>query len=120
MLKESDLIQFTGTENWYRHTLTGFTYTDGVKYVAETAGAYWLIDAILISMRYDKKLSSPRYEGFVVWKLNVDLEKKSASLLCEDGNYNLIYSQEIKYTDFPLKSIGFFFENSVLILPSEH
>jgi len=35
MLKESDLNQFTGTENHFIHTLTGLRYTDGVKYVAE-------------------------------------------------------------------------------------
>ena len=41
ILRESDLREFTGTENWYRTLLFGdYLYTDGVKYVAEEGGAY--------------------------------------------------------------------------------
>jgi len=46
-LTEADLAQFTGSEQLYRHSLVKrFCYTDGVKYIAERAGAYWLIDEI--------------------------------------------------------------------------
>ena len=44
-LTEGDLAQFIGTSQYYRHNL-GLLYTDGVKYVADRGGAYWLIDAI--------------------------------------------------------------------------
>jgi hypothetical protein len=37
-LTRDDLIQFTGSEHWYRHAMVrDVLYTDGVKYVAETA-----------------------------------------------------------------------------------
>jgi hypothetical protein len=46
-LTKADLLEFTGTENWYRHSLNrNVTYTDGVKFMAESAGAYWLIDEV--------------------------------------------------------------------------
>ena len=46
-LREEDLIQFTGSETWYRHGLfRNFLYTEGVQYVAETGKAYWLLDKI--------------------------------------------------------------------------
>jgi hypothetical protein len=46
-LTKSDLAQFTGSEQWYRHGLVRkVLFTDGAKYVADTAGAYWLIDEI--------------------------------------------------------------------------
>jgi hypothetical protein len=49
-LSKTDLAQFTGTENWYRHALVRkVLYTDGVQYVAEHGGAYWLLDEIAIS-----------------------------------------------------------------------
>ena len=49
---ESDLDQFTGSENWYRHGLNrNVTFTDGAKYVADEGGAYWLLDAIAICQR---------------------------------------------------------------------
>lgn len=44
---EIDLSQFYGTENLYRwNSLTKSVLTDGCKYLAEVAGAYWLFDAI--------------------------------------------------------------------------
>ncbi len=38
-LDAADLAQFTGTEQWYRHWLGKALYTDGVKFVADQAGA---------------------------------------------------------------------------------
>jgi hypothetical protein len=37
----------------------------------------------------------------------------SATLTCEDGNGNAIYSKSIEYTDFPLPEIALYFTNSV-------
>jgi len=38
-MTQSDLAQFTGTENYYNHHL-GYRYTDGVKYLAEVGKCY--------------------------------------------------------------------------------
>lgn len=113
MLTVDSLFQFTGTEHWYKH-LSGYCYTDGVQFVAEEGGAYWLIDKIFLTTRYNAKL-----QEFAVWKLTV-CEDRSAMLVCEDGNYNELYGEKIKWTDFPLEEIEMWFENGVLILPSEH
>ena len=43
---ESQLAQFTGTEDYWRHWTGALVYTDGVKAMADLCGAYWLIDAI--------------------------------------------------------------------------
>jgi len=54
ILNKSDLAQFTGTEQWYRHAINrAVLYTDGAKYVADTAGAYWLLDEIALIQPYD-------------------------------------------------------------------
>lgn len=46
-LTQTELQQFTGSTNRYRHSLNRtVVYSDGVQYLAENAGAYWLIDAI--------------------------------------------------------------------------
>ncbi len=48
-LSTSDLAQFTGSENWYRHGVNrNVLYTDGAQHVAEHGGAYWLLDEIAI------------------------------------------------------------------------
>lgn len=113
MLTENGLNQFTGTEHWYKH-LSGYVYTDGVLYVAQEGGAFWLIDKILFTTRTKKIL-----QEFGAWKLEVS-NNESAILVCEDGNYNELHREQIDWTDFPLKKIELWFENGVLILPSEH
>ena len=113
MLTLNGLSQLYGTEHWYKH-LSGYLYTDGVQYVAQEGGAYWLVDKILFTTRAKEDL-----QEFAAWKLEVN-EDKSAILVCEDGNYHELYREKIDWTDFPLNKIEFWFENGVLILPSEH
>lgn len=111
----SNLPQFTGTGHWYKHSLNPrVTYTDGVKYLAEVAGAYWLIDEIALNNKFKRKLQA---EEFQVWTLNV--KDDSASLVCDDGNGNVVFRKKIDFTDFPLDKIELYFENDVICLPSE-
>lgn len=118
-LNESDLAQFSGSDNWYKH-FTGFLYTDGLQYVAETGGAHWLIDAICTNAKHQKKITqNARLRDFQLWILTVK-EDKSATLCCyEDSGMPLAFTQKIPYTDFPLKSIKLYLENNTLCLPSE-
>ena len=116
-LSESDLMQFTGTEQWYRHGINRkVLFTDGAKYVADTAGAYWLLDEIALIQPYDKRVAA---EEFQFWKLSVRPDH-TATLTCDDGNGNIVYTKAIEYTDLPLDEITFYFTNNVIYLPSEH
>lgn len=115
-LRASDLAQFTGSECWYRHPLNpSISYTDGAHYVAEAGGAYWLLDAI-VAHQQDARVRS---EPFQVWTLKVK-DDQSAVLNCEDGDYGLVASQNIDFTDFPLSQITLWFQNRVIFLPSEY
>ena len=50
-LSESDLRQFTGGDVRYRHAFNrAAIYTEGVQFLAERGGAYWLIDEIAIHL----------------------------------------------------------------------
>jgi hypothetical protein len=114
-LKPEDLGQFNGSENLYRHALTGFLYTDGVRHVAEAGGAYWLIDAILITARHKRRL---RGEAFQLWELKV--REGVGMLTCRaDSGEPALYRQRIPYTDFPLPYLMLYLENQTLCLPSE-
>ena len=116
-ITKTELAQFTGTENWYRHPIArNILYTDGIQYLAEKAGAYWLIDEIA----FNQMQPSIRKEEFQTWKLSVDLEKSTAILTCDDGNNRIVFSKKIEYTDFPLQEIRIFFVNNVILLPSEY
>jgi hypothetical protein len=115
-LNAAELKQFTGSENWYRHGLAAkMLCTDGVKFLAERAGAYWLIDEIAFA----QSIPAVRAQGFQAWKLDLNKSGCGAKLRCEDGNGNNFYTKRIPYTDFPLKTQKIWVENSVIMLPSE-
>jgi len=116
-LRKSDLAQFTGSENVYRHAINrNVLYTDGARHVAEHGGAYWLLDEIAIIQPYDKAVAA---EEFQAWKLSVRAGSK-ATLTCDDGNGRIVFTKEIEYTDFPLDEITLYFANNVIHLPSEY
>jgi hypothetical protein len=116
-LSTSDLAQFTGSEHWYRHGINrNVLYTDGAQHVAEHGGAYWLLDEIAIIQPYNKAVAA---EEFQVWKLTVNPDR-SATLSCDDGNSNIVFTKKIEHTDFPLDKITLYFTNNVIHLPSEY
>jgi hypothetical protein len=115
-LTESDLLQFIGTTQWYRHPLVrAVTYTDGAHYVAEHGGAYWLID-IIATTQLDRAV---RKQPFQVWKLTVKADR-TGTVTCDDGNGKQVYRQELEFTDFPLPEISFYFTDNVIMLPTEY
>ena len=87
--------------------------TDGVKAVADAAGAYWLLD-VVGSYQLDPKLD----KAFQVWTLTVDLEH-SKGVVRGYNDAELIITQEIEYTDFPLEEIKLFLMDGVILLPNE-
>ena len=108
-----------GCDQVFRHWL-GFNYTDGVKHVADKAGAHWLIDAIGSYQPSSKLRRNQRLQEFQLWELKVDPEAKTGVLtLREDDDVKPTVTQKIEYTDFPLASIKLYLENGLLLLPSE-
>jgi hypothetical protein len=113
-----DTSNFTGTENYYRHSLSKVLYTDGVQYVAAEAGAFWLLDEIAVAQSFNAKV---RGEEFQVWKL--DVKGSTATLRCEDGNGRKLLAKRIDFTTFPEPGIEIWVEvgeRPVMLLPSEH
>jgi len=117
-LTTADLSHFTGTNHYYRHWAMWLVYTDGVKYVANDANAYWLLDAIS-SYQTRTFLKDPMLQEFQVWKLTVTADQKGI-LVCERDTNDVVVTQEIAYTDFPLSEIKLYLVESVLMLPSEY
>ena len=105
-----NLEQFTGSENHYRHFFGG-VYTDGVKYVADEARAYWLLNAIF-SYRHE--------EPFQIWELKVTKEHTATLTMCEDSGLPEKVRQDFDVTDFPEPGIKFYLIDGILLLPSEY
>ena len=117
-LTKADLSRFSGgTVNYYRHALNRkVLFTDGAKYVADEGGAYWLLDEIALAQGHDKRVAN---QPFQVWMLMVRPDR-SATLRVEDGNYNLLLTRELDFTDFPSSEFTLWFSNNVIYLPIEH
>ena len=108
---ESDLAQFIGSENLYRHALNrNFMHTDGVNYLAEKAGAFHQLS---------RKV---RAESFQIWTLTLTGRKTPMAVAeCRaDTDSPLLARQDIEFTDFPLKSVKLYCVDGVLMLPSEY
>jgi hypothetical protein len=108
-----DLSQFYGTENYYRHPFTQSVYTDGVRYFAEVAGAYWFLD--IVFSEYDART---REEVFLTIYLQAENGKADITVL--DGNGNKFDEKHIDITDCPDGIYQFYFYDSVLMLTSEY
>jgi hypothetical protein len=119
MITQAELAQFTGTTQWYKHWLKRFVYTDGVKYLAEQGNAYWLIDAIA-SHQTKQLLEDQMLREFQIWTLKVNLEEKTATLVCERDTDDTVLTQDIDFTDFPLAEVKLYLTEGVLMLTSEY
>ena len=110
---EAELAQFHGTTKYYKN-FTGLLYTDGVRYLAERAECYWLIDLV---GSYQPKL---RDIPFQLWRIDVRDDKSALVTMIEDTGQPLKVRQEIPFTDFPLSEFEFFCIDNVMLLKSEY
>jgi len=113
----TELASFIGTTQYYRIT-NRFIVTDGVKYLADRASCYWLLDL------YAAHLASVDHEVDRFTVLKLVLQGAGANIAIEDGNDRLLASQAVEYTDFPLPAIQLFGcwdgQHWVAMLPSEY
>lgn len=110
---QSGLSSFSGSDKLYKHWTGRVKFTEGVKWLADEASAYWLIDAIA-SWQFRPDVSR---EEFQSWKFRRLPE--GAVLTCDDGDGNIVAKQEIEFTDFPLMEITLWCEFETIMLPSE-
>ncbi|GEM_PF-755005 len=124
-----DLRGFIGTEHYHKLDLfSGYLATDGVKEMAEQFNAYWLASDILICQ---KMVNALREQPFVIWKLKKSNNpEKAAQLIADDGNGQIIYTQDYLVTNFPFgkyisdqsdaTTFTLFFTDGILLLLSEN
>jgi len=116
------LAQFTGSEqyHWYSTLFRYIQLTDGVKYLADQAKCYWLIDLIGSHQIYGRV----RMESFQVWRVKLT-EDGGCYITCDNGNNGQpVTSQKVEYTDFPLDEFILYAtwegENLIIMLPQEY
>jgi len=111
---KDDMPLFTGTEYYWTHRKGGIKYTDGIKYVADTAEAHWIIDLV---ESYQPALMKAG-KSFQIWTLLIN--NGSGTMTCKEdtGQPNLV-APEIK-TDFPLDEFEFYCIDGVILLKGEY
>lgn len=115
-LNANDLDQFIGTTAYHRLTLLpNVLCTDGVAFLAEKGGAYWLIDSISIDIALRSELKG---KDFLTIEFQRDSEGVGVLSFREDKE--TLYAQGVEWTDFPLEHVKFFYTDGVLMLPSEY
>lgn len=118
---QSTLSQFTGTETYHKYG--SFQLTDGIKYLADFAQCYWLLDII---QSHKFKINQ---EPFVVIILEKNEDESftfyayrdwDSQLSHEEQINELIVWQEIPFSDFPLDFIHFYVIGGVILLTTEY
>ena len=124
---ENTLANFIGT-NVYHHLgiIPNVVATDGVKWLAENTGCFWLIDIIASYQGEIKKnLKFAKLLGMQNWTLKLNKTGYGAKVVCTDGDSEGPYiKQAIPFTDFPLPTITLWVQPQdnlmVIMLPSEY
>ncbi len=113
----TELASFIGTTQYYRIT-NRFIVTEGVKYLADQASCYWLLDL------YASHLVSIDHQAERFTVLKMVRQGRGAYISIEDGNDRQLASQVVEYTDFPLPTIQLYAcwdgQYWVAMLPSEY
>jgi hypothetical protein len=113
---ERNLGQFIGTENYYLHWSKVIRWTDGIQYLCEEAGAFWLMDVVASHFLYEEVRNAP----FQLWRIEVKADNSAVITMKEDtGKSNLVY-QELPFTDFLLKEFEFYCTDGICLLKSEY
>ena len=112
----AELRQFTGSEEFYRHFTNAVIYTQGVKFLAERARLYWLID--LIASLQTRALKDRALREFQLWELRIANGK--AVLVCLRDSEDVAFRVPLKFADSALDYVRLYVENGTLLLPSEH
>lgn len=115
------LAQFTGSETLTHYPLVrGLLLTEGVCWLASSAEAHWLIDAIASH----QLAAAVRREEFQCWRLQVSKGKRGVLTMTNGNNSLPVAKQIISTTDFPLGEITLWVvaqgRDQVMMLPSEY
>jgi hypothetical protein len=127
---EAALPHFTGSQEYHRHWTRRLIWTEGVNWLAEQCGSYWLIDVIA---SYQGRAAVRGCGGLQIWTLElkspghvygvkVQPGNTRGRVTCKaDTNEPAVVTQLIPYTDFPLpRGIKLYVRDGVLMLPSEN
>lgn len=129
--------QTTCSDEWIRHPFGPLIYTSGIKFVAETCEAYWLIDLVASHQSAVRAVLERRgLRPFQVWRLHQVKSTRGEAIWVIDAWSDtpeapdsdegpasvLLARQSIGFSTFPesLSPFEFWVEGETALLKAEH
>ena len=113
---ECDLSGFHGSETIYRlYSFSKISASEGVKYLADKCECYWLFDIIMSYQTYHKV----RKLDIQFWEIETVLDKVKVRCL-EDRDIPPVVQQTVYSDCFPEGEFMLYFQNNLILLPSEY
>lgn len=111
-----DLAQFTGSQTFQRHGLVRrILLTEGAVALAESRGAWWLLDIIATEGAMLPQLKAEPWQS---WKMAV--ADSRAEIVVDDGNGQILHRKSIDWTDYPEPEAELWLIDGTVLLPSEY
>lgn len=104
-----------GSAHFHYHRSSSTMFTDGVKDLAETCSAYWIID-LIISYQCKRHVKCERFQ---VWELKKG-GANNFTITATNGNRRRIAYQYIPFSDFTYDLATLWLVDGCLMLPKEY
>lgn len=111
-LTPADLLQFTAVDRWYSHWLGRLAYSDGVKYFADRAQAYWFLDIIATEFLPMNKQHPQLF-------ISLEVQNKHAVIEVR-GDGRVVVARHVQFTDCPPGVWQFYMIDNSLLLPGQY
>jgi len=112
------LHQFNGTTKYYEYI--GMNVTDGIIYLVEN-GYSWFVSDAIFTIYFDIRIKKHlKKDKFLVIRLKVNRKNKTAIVMFEDGNNNVLVSHVYNHTDAKVEELVLYYVDGVLMLNSEY
>lgn len=121
---QAELDQFTGTMQWHKiNPHYPVLATDGIKYMADKCGAWWLLDEVWLQLHAQKAFQKDH-----MWVVEFTCRDNRGMIKIHNGQEGKarinLKDIPIHFTDFPLDSIKFWAHQQgkgcIFLLPSEY
>ena len=112
-LELKQLSNYSGSQRYHRLS-PRFVVTDGIKYLMDNGYSWFVTDALAVIAIHPRL----RMQDFYVVELKLTKSNK-AEMIIDDGNNNVLYTQEYGYTDAK-RDLKFYVRENLVMLPTEY
>jgi hypothetical protein len=110
------LATFKKSPVLHRHyQLSGMSYTEGVRLLAERTNGWWLIDFIVLFQPAIQRAYRPYLQ---VWQFSKD-RNGTGTLVGLPDCHDVGFRQRFDCEDFPLDYVKLYVQDRLVLLPSE-